>query len=1036
MQDSTTQIPHFIVFPFLLSICSISFLLSSFQLPQDTSTIQKKMEWFKSRQMLDSFITYQRLLIDILEQEENEILLKASGAKFFKTILEIPAFPLEQKWSLLNEIPIAKAWNYAYKSRLHIESGARDSAIFYLKLLESTPESRSAKIYLYGGWAGTFASVDNDFKTASTYLNKAERLIAAPADSLLLYTNQVITYQAMGDFEQAIFAQEAILRQELNKKYIDSVALALIYDNLAMIYLEQLNYEAAKKYAGEAINYMTDRSSHLEEAARMWYHLATCYFHSKNKPLETILYLRKVFYLLGLKNESTSTSKKTFVDACNMMALQFLDVNKIDSAQAYVAAAQIAQKKINYKLGEIWCLQAKINAQSNQFTSAEMNFKKAIAYAEKVYGIKSPITANQLVELGKYYGIQKKYTAAKKVLDRALWALSTAVTKKELPDIHTIFSKLEVIKIITLKIESMLALYEKSRYNVSLKDIYKHAIYNLKLLEQIEIEHTFEHSFLDFSIYVYEQAIEACELLHRHHQEKRYLKEAFQFAETAKIMLLQKMIEEPKEQTFGEVSPELIQNQLRLQEQIAWCRKSCWKAQLNKDSMQINWYQKRILSLEEKVLAVKKLFATDYSTYYNFKYNSKASSLDSIQEALNDSTILVQYLEGKRSIYQFIIHKDTFVVRKIFWRTYKSTILKYYKHFTYSKLKQHAQSGGYKDFCVTSYELYHKLLHHELLKKGKRLIIIPDGLLNYIPFGTLLTDIPLDHVHEINFPKLAYLLQDKCINYNYSSSLWLYGMKQNKEAINNDILGMVAAYTNDEVDAFRPKRLQRIRAALSTQKDRGAEMDSLSQKYAGTFYNNRYATEYYLKSYASDYGILHLGTYGWIDPEHPEYSSLVLSEDNYEKEDNFLTINEIKRLELHASMVVLSNCQTGYGSYERGEGIISLGRSFMYAGSPSVILSLWEQSAIHSSIIMDYFYENLKQKMHKDEALRQAKLRYLRSTRGRDAHPTYWAGYISIGSHEPIEVSEPVTYIWWFVIPIAFLGFLGWWSMQALRQRK
>lgn len=122
--------------------------------------------------------------------------------------------------------------------------------------------------------------------------------------------------------------------------------------------------------------------------------------------------------------------------------------------------------------------------------------------------------------------------------------------------------------------------------------------------------------------------------------------------------------------------------------------------------------------------------------------------------------------------------------------------------------------------------------------------------------------------------------------------------------------------------------------------------------------------------------------------------------------------------------------------YQRGEGLISLGRSFMYAGSPAVVLSLWEQNDESTPILMDYFYENLKHKIDKDEALRQAKLRYLKSTKGLKAHPVYWAGFITVGNYQAIEVEEPVVYIWWFIIPIAFLGFLGWWSMQALRQRR
>lgn len=1027
---------YFIHISFLFSLISLIFLCSSFQLPKDKEVLQERMEWFKSQQMFDSLMYYQEILVDILTQEGNVEALKLNGEKFLNTVLKTNVLAPAQKWALLQKTTVSQAWKYAYSCQLHLEASLKDSAYFYVGLLEALPEKGAALTYAYGCLAEEEAKNSENLRAALSWLQKAEKLAKTITDSACLQANQLFVYAQVGAYEKALWAGKTLLNKEKKAAYIDSVQLALLHHKLGVVYLKQQAYEPAKRYLGDAINYIGERSNLDYPVAEMWYQWATCYFNSENKPLETILYLRKVFSLFSFE-KAALPSKKIYIEACNMMALQFLDVKQLDSAQVYIHAAQKAQKKLKYKLGETWAAQAKVFMASEQGGNAEKAWAYAVHYAEKDYGLKSPIRANQLLEQGKYYYQQKKYKQAKTALTEAFWALSLVSKNQTLPAANSLYSKLDAVAILTLKIENMLALYRKSKYNVSLKDIYTEAFYVVNLWREIEhIPPFFQENFLTFSTVVYEQAIEACELLYQYNQDQHYWEEAFNLAEEAKEVALQHMMKEPNAKTFGGVDSKLIQGLEQLQLQLLWGEQYSWKAQLQKDTALLEWYTKQQFALERQKKQTIALIKKQYPKYYHYQYKRSLVSLDSLQQSLQDSTILVQYLEGKRSIYQFLIDRDTLVLRKIFWRTYKPTILKYYKHFTDDKLKQHSQSGAFKDFCMTAYELYHKLVHHERLEQNKRMVVIPDGLLNYIPFGTLLTDIPLEEVHKIDFPKLAYLLKKKQIAYNYSSSLWWEGIHWSKAPINHEILGMVATYEEQEKKIKRSKALENLRASLPIQLERVAEIDSLSKYYAGDFYINRYATEYYLKNYASQYGILHLALYGAIDRKQPEYSSLVLTEDAYEEEDNFLTINEIKQLDLHASMVVLGNCQTAYGPYERGEGIVHLGRSFMYAGSPSVILSLWNQDAVAATAIMNAFYDNLKQKMDKDEALQQAKLTYLQTTQGLKAHPAYWAGFIPIGNYNAIEVSEPVVYVWWFVIPIAFLGFLGWWSMQALRQRR
>ncbi|CAA6799092.1 MAG: Unknown protein [uncultured Aureispira sp.] len=1031
------------ILSFLITLV-LGILLMGFQLPQDKNALQKRIAALRSTEDLDSLIYYQDLLVEVLEKEADQKGLERAGQVFLEVVLAAKTLRPQQKWDLLEKTSTSKAWNYAYKMQFFLENAREepkpgvetDSAYFYLSLLEKTPENTAALIHAYGKWAKESVVYAENLGAATDYLQKAAGLLTSKTDSVQLYEAQISVYRATGDFEQALIVAQQMLSVHLEKPYRDSIQIALVYKQLGAICYEQNNYDQAKKYYVEAINFMAERATYQRVQAKLWYQLANCYYKLKNRPLETVLYLRKVFSLTPLnsgigKIESTDI----YLDACTMMALEFLEEKQLDSALVYVekAAAVSSQQHKQY----IWSIKGQIYLQQENFRAAEAALELGIGAFSKGYQAKSPATATRWLALGDAYQVQKKYDQAQKAYTSAFWALSSENRTKGFPAINSLFSKKEALSILTKKVAVMLTLYGRSKYSVSLIEIYKQAEYNLKVFEGLKAGLDLSLDFSETTVLVYEQLIEVCELLHLRKQEEEYVEQAFYLAEAYKTDLLQMMLKEPEAKQFGNVPRAVIQNIERLQTRILWCQQRSWEAQVFEAKASVlDWYKQQMADLQADLSLAEQEVQANYNKYYQFKYQSQTATLDSLQQALNDSTILVQYLEGKTAIYQFIIRKDTLAVRKIFWRTYKSTVLKYYKHFTDARLQQHLQSGGYKDFCRTAYELYYKLMHHELLNEGKRIVLIPDGLLNYIPFETLLTDVPVENVHTVNFSSLAYVLKQKQIAYNYSSSLWLREIGAFKSPINDEILGMAATYEAEEVLSFRAQKLQKLRTDLKVREGVRMEMDSLSKKYAGDFYVDRYATESYFKDYASNYGILHLGVYAMVDSSAPEYSSLFFAEDGDEREDNILTTNEIKQLNLKASMVVLGNCQTGYGPYHRGEGIISLGRSFIYAGSPSVVLSLWEQEAKYSTIILDYFYENLKQKVDKDVALRQAKLTYLKTARGLEAHPAYWAGYVVLGNYQAIEVGAPVTYVWWFVIPIVFLGFLGWWSLQALRQRR
>ncbi len=148
----------------------------------------------------------------------------------------------------------------------------------------------------------------------------------------------------------------------------------------------------------------------------------------------------------------------------------------------------------------------------------------------------------------------------------------------------------------------------------------------------------------------------------------------------------------------------------------------------------------------------------------------------------------------------------------------------------------------------------------------------------------------------------------------------------------------------------------------------------------------------------SDYKYLHFATHGYLDTERPELSALVLSQidSRNQPEDGFLRVDDIYNARLSAELVVLSACQTGLGKEVRGEGLMGLTRAFLYAGVPRVIVSLWNvNDQATAELMADFYGKLLRSGMRPSAALREAQLQLRKQKRWQS--PYYWAAFVQQG---------------------------------------
>jgi CHAT domain-containing protein len=139
----------------------------------------------------------------------------------------------------------------------------------------------------------------------------------------------------------------------------------------------------------------------------------------------------------------------------------------------------------------------------------------------------------------------------------------------------------------------------------------------------------------------------------------------------------------------------------------------------------------------------------------------------------------------------------------------------------------------------------------------------------------------------------------------------------------------------------------------------------------------------------NDYGVLHLALHGFVDKDYPDRSALVFAPERDGKNDGLLQAREIRNLQLNASLVTLSACDSGVGPVGES-GVDNLANAFLDAGAITVVSSMWNVDDRATASLMIHFYQNLSRGESKSEALRQAKLSMIRGTASQ---PYYWAAF-------------------------------------------
>lgn len=519
----------------------------------------------------------------------------------------------------------------------------------------------------------------------------------------------------------------------------------------------------------------------------------------------------------------------------------------------------------------------------------------------------------------------------------------------------------------------------------------------------------------------YLNAIHDFYLLFRKTNDPHHLEKAFEYCEKSKVAGLLTSTRELKA-TQLHIPSVIGDYEKKLQSNI-----SLFNARLTEETTSARPNSVRINKLKENLFEATRsrdslilVFEKKYPVYYSIKYNTHVAELKNIPKIVGRNGNYINYILSDTLLYTFISNRS---YRQLLALPVDSSFyndIRRFRNLLSMPSPMVNASVKFKDFQEVGNRLYKTLIDpiRPYLISDK-IFISPDNILSYLPFEI----IPSTTVsnEDFKYRDLSYLMNSYDISYTYSAT-FMEESANREYSRRNELIAFAPDYP-DPID-IRSTLMTR-QAEMGTMKDLPYARDEakfVSDITGGRLLKNSDAKESVYKNESGNYDIIHLAMHTFLNDKDPMNSTLIFSHANDSLEDGYLKTFEIYGIPLKAKMVVLSSCNTGTGMLYSGEGILSVARGFIYSGSQSVIMSMWEIEDKSGTAIVELFYKNLKKGQSKSIALKNARIAFLKNADNLRSHPYYWSALVVYGNNSPLYYSAALKITFVIVVAIFLLS--------------
>ena len=780
-------------------------------------------------------------------------------------------------------------------------------------------------------------------------------------------------------FGQIIDSLEPLPNTEMDEELID--LLSVSYSFIAKMYTDEGKYELAQQYYDKNIRYILQKKPNDLASLNTNYSLLAELYGKKGQYENSNAYFKKAlgFYL------KDQTGINGIIATAHNLSENYLALSKTDSAQYYLKLAKNYLNETHHFASYHHRVQAKLEQKMNNYELAlkELNFALHLE-KEKWKNAKNESIAIIYNEIGMLQAAFGQYVSA------------VANYNLGLEQVEDFDSKgTSTLKLLKNKSISLNKLGNNDNYKATMETV-NLGIKTLDTLKPSFRSKADQLFLIEDAFPLFESGLEAAYQLYASTSDDSLIDLAFRYSEKSKSVLLLEALLEAKATQFANIPNDVLERESELKSEITYLEKQIKNSETDQSDQ-----KDALFILKEEYRQLVQKLEVDYKSYYDLKYNTTTVSLEVSQKSLSKHQLLISYFYGNKAIYAIALNRGKKEMFRIpIDADLEANIKRVYQMLSDPKSDVIALGNA-------TYSIYEHLLQ-PILNSGdqKKLIIIPDGLLNYLPFSALNT----------SPGGIRYLAENHAIGYVNSATL--LSELEERQPKEHTILAFAPSF-DGTVSVSNPDR-----GKLLPLPNNKKEVEQILTSFHGRAYIDGEASLRNFKSQLASFGMVHLATHAIFDDTAPEYSYLAFAQNGNAAED-LLYVADLYNLQLDADLVTLSACESGIGDLKRGEGFLSLARGFFYSGAASIASTLWKINDASTTTLMTSFYKNLSKGEAKDVALQNAQIEFLDNNRDNAlSHPYYWSAFVISGN--TLALSLPYNWIWFILVTLVVLvsGFL------------
>ncbi|MCB0557341.1 MAG: CHAT domain-containing protein [Lewinellaceae bacterium] len=649
-------------------------------------------------------------------------------------------------------------------------------------------------------------------------------------------------------------------------------------------------------------------------------------------------------------------------------------------------------------LGELYRRVGHFQAAVDVLTSG-LNFLKG-------RDAQSGLFAQLYTNRGEAYADLKRYEAALVDYDSALARLIPAIRNKEqgaLPSIQAYSGNRKDLMALLADIAlTNLALFEEKEEDTALLKKAVAAYDTLyQLINLVRGDFISDDAKLELaagSREILGKAFQGCLKLYQKTNDPRYKEQAFRISEQSKAFVL---LEAARLKNVSSMLPE---SDRQREEELLLARAEIEGQLLQawKDPAEKKRLEKSLARNFEQIRLYQQQLKEAHPRYHALKYQGAGLSSVAIREGLLDKgQSLIEYFYQDSFLYIFLLSRESIELQTV--AIPPQQMARQINRFR--EILERGRPGEVEqeaEFCQLAYSLYQYLLAPVENRLSERLIIIPAGPLNNLPFEALLKKIDSGGIPQ-QIAKNNFVLFNHAISYCFSANLLsLMQSGPKRPSRRKGVAIFASAFSHGlsqgaDRSELPPALLRALPFLTPLGINQNEEVNQIRQNIRKvTLYENEAASKKAFLKACQEFSIIHIPTHGILNEQDPGYSFISFSQLGEEIDlSELLFVKDLYAQHWEGlDLIFLSACQTASGRFMEGEGNISLARGMAYTGVNSLATTLWNvPTAAKSKIAPAFYLHFLQEGQPKDVALAEAK----RSV-ARQYHPKDWAGLILIGS--------------------------------------